>query len=103
MCACVAYRKNLLGTEQVVGTVGPKSLNQAPDIVVKFCLEPTQRLQCSSFLVMTHSLLRDSNILPKKELHVSLWVYQLIWESLALRTDRWWKLGALCGKHLPAT
>ena len=30
--------------------------------------EHTQRLQCSSFLVMTYLLLRDSNILPKKAL-----------------------------------
>ena len=34
----------------------------------------TQRLQCSSFLVMTYFPLRDYNILPKKELHWSLWV-----------------------------
>ena len=34
----------------------------------------TQRLQCSSFLVMTYFLLGDENILPKKELHSSLWV-----------------------------
>ena len=34
----------------------------------------TQRLQCSSFLVMTYFLLRDYNILPEKELHSSLWV-----------------------------
>ena len=33
----------------------------------------TQRLQCSSFLVMTCFLLRDYNI-PKKELHSSPWV-----------------------------
>ena len=34
----------------------------------------TQRLQCSSFLVMTYFLLKDYNILAKKELHSSLWV-----------------------------
>ena len=35
----------------------------------------TQRLLCSSFLVMTYFWLRDDyNILPKKELHSSLWV-----------------------------
>ena len=34
----------------------------------------TQRLQCSSFLVMAYFLLRDYNILPKKELLWSLWV-----------------------------
>ena len=34
-----------------------------------------QRLQCSSFLVMTYFGLRDYNILPKKELHWRLWVY----------------------------
>ena len=33
----------------------------------------TQRLQCASFLVMTYFLLQDENILPKKELHSSLW------------------------------
>ena len=33
-----------------------------------------QRLQCSSFLVLACFLLRDFNILPKKELHSSLWV-----------------------------
>ena len=33
-----------------------------------------QRLQSSSFLVMTYFLLRDYNILPKKELHLSPWV-----------------------------
>ena len=32
----------------------------------------TQR--CSSFLVMTYFPLRDYHILPKKELHRSLWV-----------------------------
>ena len=36
--------------------------------------DSTQRLECSSFLVMTYFLLRDYNILPKKELHSSLWV-----------------------------
>ena len=35
----------------------------------------TQRLKWSSFLVMTYFLLGDYNILPKKELHWSLWVY----------------------------
>ena len=34
----------------------------------------TQRLQCSSFLVMTYFLLRDYDILPKKELLLRLWV-----------------------------
>ena len=34
----------------------------------------TQRLQCSSFLGMTYFLLREHNILPKKELHSSLCV-----------------------------
>ena len=34
----------------------------------------TQRLQRSSSLVMTFRLLRDCNILPKKDLHLSLWV-----------------------------
>ena len=33
----------------------------------------TQRLQCSSFLVVTYFLLRDSNILPQKELPLSPW------------------------------
>ena len=36
--------------------------------------DSTQGLQCSSFLVMTYSLLRDYNILPKKELPLSPWV-----------------------------
>ena len=35
----------------------------------------TQRLQRSSFLVMVFFLLRGYNILPKKELLLSLWVY----------------------------
>ena len=34
----------------------------------------TQRLLCSSFLVLIYFLLRAYNILPKKELHSSLWV-----------------------------
>ena len=34
----------------------------------------TQRLHCSSFSVMTYLWLRDYIILPKKELHSSLWV-----------------------------
>ena len=36
----------------------------------------TQRLQCSSFLAMTYFLLRDYNILSKKEPHSSPWVYR---------------------------
>ena len=36
--------------------------------------ETTQRLQCSSFLVMAYFWLMDYDILPKKELHSSLWV-----------------------------
>ena len=39
-----------------------------------------QRLQCSSFLVMTY-FLRDYNILPKKELLLSLWVMSAVSES----------------------
>ena len=35
----------------------------------------TQRLYCSSFLVLTYFLLRDYNVLPEKELHWSPWVY----------------------------
>ena len=35
----------------------------------------TQGLQRSSFLVMTHFLIRDYNILPKKELLWSPWVH----------------------------
>ena len=35
---------------------------------------PTQRLKGSSFLVMTYFLLKDYNILPKKELPLSPWV-----------------------------
>ena len=42
--------------------------------VVRVQGEPTQRLQCSAFLVMTHFLLRDYSILPKRELHSSLWL-----------------------------
>ena len=38
----------------------------------------TQRLQCSSCLVLTHFLLRDYHILPKKELLLSLWVHVTI-------------------------
>ena len=34
----------------------------------------TQRLQSSSFLVMTSFLLKDTNVQPKKELHWSPWV-----------------------------
>ena len=37
------------------------------------CIYP-QGLQWSSFLVMTYFLLREYNILPKKELHGSPWV-----------------------------
>ena len=36
--------------------------------------EGTQGLQCSSFLVMTYFLVKDCNILPKKELLCSPWV-----------------------------
>ena len=36
----------------------------------------TLRLQCSSFLVMTYVLLREYNLLPKEELHLSLWAKQ---------------------------
>ena len=39
-------------------------------------LQPTQRLQCSSSLVLTYFLLRGYNMLPKKKLHFSLWVSQ---------------------------
>ena len=50
----------------------------------------TQGLQCSSFLVMTYFLLRDYNILPKRELPLSPWV--LLWEPcqgpLPLRVAR---------------
>ena len=35
---------------------------------------PTQRLSCSSFSVMTYFLLRDYKILLKKELHWRCWV-----------------------------
>ena len=42
--------------------------------VICYVINHTQRLQCSSFLVMTAFLLRDYNILPKRELHWSLWV-----------------------------
>ena len=42
--------------------------------------EYTQGLKCSSFLVMTCFLLRDSNMLPKKELHLSPLVpFQWVW------------------------
>ena len=34
----------------------------------------TQRLQCSSLWVMTYIPLRDYNLHPKRELHLSLWV-----------------------------
>ena len=37
----------------------------------------TQRLQCSSFLVMAYFLPMDSSIFPKKELLVILWVESL--------------------------
>ena len=36
---------------------------------------------CSSFLVTTYFLLRDYNIRPKKELHLSLWVETLTWNE----------------------
>ena len=52
--------------------VGPCDLWQKPD--KKEAKSSTQRLQCSSFLVMTYFLLRGYNILPKQELHLSLWV-----------------------------
>ena len=43
----------------------------------------TQRLQCSSSLVMTYSLLRDYNILPSKELHWSPWTTTpAVWVTL---------------------
>ena len=43
--------------------------------VIETLHDITQRLQCSSFLVMTPFPLRDCNLLPKKELHLSLRVY----------------------------
>ena len=41
----------------------------------------TQRLQCSSFLVMAYFPVRDYNMLPEKELHLSLRVESL-WGQL---------------------
>ena len=44
----------------------------------------TQRLQSSSFFVMTFFLLRDHNIQPKKELLWSLWVVFIYLQPLGL-------------------
>ena len=44
-----------------------------------------QRLQSSSFWVMTYFLLRDSSILPKQELHLSPWVW-VTWGYWGTRT-----------------
>ena len=41
-------------------------------------INSTQELECSSFLVMTYFLLRDYNVLPKKELLWSPWVWFMI-------------------------
>ena len=38
-------------------------------------------LKCSSLLVMINFLLRGYTILPRKELHSSLWVNSLEWEA----------------------
>ena len=43
------------------------------EVMQGFYHQHAQRLQCSSFLVLTYFLLRDYNILPKKELLASLW------------------------------
>ena len=55
----------------------------------------TQRLQCSSFLVMTHLWLRDYNVLPKGELHSSLWVGSLVPASMVFghRNLKYWVPG----------
>ena len=50
--------------------------------------ETTQGLQCSSFLVMTYFLLRDYNLLPKKELHSSPWVLPTSYEGVAKKNQR---------------
>ena len=53
----------------------PESVRM-PDLSTR--LAPfSQRLQCSSFLGMTYFWLRDYNILPTKELLLSLWVKTL--------------------------
>ena len=46
----------------------------------------TQGLQCSSFLVMTYFLLRDYNILPKKELPLSPWIPWRLGRTMMSRT-----------------
>ena len=50
--------------------------------------KPTQRLQCSSLLVMTYFPLRDYNILPKKELRWSLCVCSCIWNLDAFCSEK---------------
>ena len=51
----------------------------------------TQRLQWSSFLVLTYFLLRDYNILPQKDLHSSLWVGSLVQDV----QDLWFRIFGL--------
>ena len=52
---------------------------------VLICNLVTQRLQCSSFWVMTF-FLREFNILSKKELHLSPWVLTYV-QSIWLHRD----------------
>ena len=54
--------------------LGDLSEEQIPVVQEVVLSDSTKRLQCSSFLVMTYFLLTDYSLLPKKELHLSLWV-----------------------------
>ena len=46
-----------------------QGLDCQPQVPSFDCYVYTQRLQCSSFLGMTYFLLREYNLVPKKELH----------------------------------
>ena len=49
-------------------------------VVAEKILDTTQRLQCSSFLVVTNFWLREYYILPQQELHWSPWV-EATWKA----------------------
>ena len=79
------YRDSQEGVPRITLIVGTPHNSECTDCGLFGTLGPgrsgrglryAQRLQCSSCLVMTYFLFRDYNILPKKELRWSLWVFQ---------------------------
>ena len=60
----------------------PNSYARPGSPSIRSCMIPTQRLLCSSFLVMTYFLLRDYK--PKKKLRSSLWANNPLQGGLGL-------------------